>query len=161
MMQWTDWRTGLLLIVFVSLITFAVSEEFFHSRNREDNVQYRTMEDKNIVTSTEKAETKMPHNFEVKFSVSLATCIESGIHDKDNIDELLQACARSTNNVLRCSLDVNMNLIAPITSCLPLLMQVKRSEKRFFDRDDFASGTSDDDVQLVSCCSDVKVSCPL
>ncbi|CAL1268580.1 unnamed protein product [Larinioides sclopetarius] len=56
MMQWTVWRTGLLLIVFVSLITFAISEEFFHSRNREDNVHYRAMEDKNIVTSTEKAE---------------------------------------------------------------------------------------------------------
>ncbi|GIY93098.1 hypothetical protein CEXT_359521 [Caerostris extrusa] len=55
-MQWTVLRTRLIWIVFVSLITFALGEEFFHSRNREDNVNYRTMEDKNIVTSTEKAE---------------------------------------------------------------------------------------------------------
>ncbi|GIY90400.1 matrix metalloproteinase-21 [Caerostris darwini] len=55
-MQWTVLRTRLIWIVFVSLITFAIGEEFFHSRSREDNVNYRTMEDKNIVTSTEKAE---------------------------------------------------------------------------------------------------------
>ncbi|GFU45318.1 matrix metalloproteinase-21 [Nephila pilipes] len=55
-MQWTALKTEFLLIIFVYLVSFAICEEFFHSRNREDNVHYRTMEDRNIVTSTEKAE---------------------------------------------------------------------------------------------------------
>ncbi|XP_035208938.1 matrix metalloproteinase-21-like [Stegodyphus dumicola] len=52
-MQKSFLETGLLLF---ALLTWVVCEEFFHMRNRQDNIQYRTMEDKNIVTSTEKAE---------------------------------------------------------------------------------------------------------
>lgn len=58
-MQWTARKTGLLLLTLASvLVAVVVGEEFFHKRNREDNVHYRAMEDKNVVTSIEKAEVR-------------------------------------------------------------------------------------------------------
>ena len=49
---------GLVGLLILILIPIVISEEFFHLRNRQDNVLYRTMEDRNIVTSIEKAEVR-------------------------------------------------------------------------------------------------------
>lgn len=46
---------GLLILILIPLV---IAEEFFHMRNRQDNVLYRTMEDRNVVTSIEKAEVR-------------------------------------------------------------------------------------------------------
>ncbi|XP_054706403.1 matrix metalloproteinase-21-like [Uloborus diversus] len=54
-MQWKSSVSAALFVTF-TLVPFVVPEEFFHMRNRQDNMKYRSMEDKNIVTSTEKAE---------------------------------------------------------------------------------------------------------
>lgn len=52
-------QSGLIGLLILILIPLVVCEEFFHMRNRQDNVHYRTMEDRNIVTSTEKAEVSL------------------------------------------------------------------------------------------------------